>query len=154
MDKCESKITLTDRLRAEGRWAEASRFKDGVVKELRTQGMKRAEAAEEAWARMAAAFAPVKPDPDEVAMGHWLADAVVFDTERWAAKHGVTLSTEAMTDLWVLLALAWQKGREGFWPGPNYPQDRKQTRWARTGEEVTPLLASGVSAAGCRGRTA
>jgi len=48
----ESKIDLTDRLRREGRWAEASKFKDAVVRELRAQGMRKTEAVEEAWRRM------------------------------------------------------------------------------------------------------
>jgi hypothetical protein len=33
----ESKIELADRLRREGRWAEASKFKDSEVKELCSQ---------------------------------------------------------------------------------------------------------------------
>jgi hypothetical protein len=54
----ESKIELTERLRREGRWAEASKFKDTALKEFRSKGMKRAEAAEEAWQAMANAFPP------------------------------------------------------------------------------------------------
>ena len=60
----ESKIDVTDRLRREGRWAEASKFKDAVVKELRAQGMKKIEAVEEAWRRMAEQFPSLKPDSD------------------------------------------------------------------------------------------
>ena len=54
----ESKIALTERLRREGRWAEASKFKDEAVKKLRAGGMRRAEAREEAWEKMAEAFPP------------------------------------------------------------------------------------------------
>jgi hypothetical protein len=55
----ESKIELTERLRREGRWSEASRWKDQTIKELRAGGMKRAEASEEGWRRMAAEFPPL-----------------------------------------------------------------------------------------------
>ena len=40
----ESKIALTDRLRREGRWAEASKFKDAALADFRAKGMKRDEA--------------------------------------------------------------------------------------------------------------
>ncbi|TVS20243.1 MAG: hypothetical protein EA424_04950 [Planctomycetaceae bacterium] len=45
--------------RAKGRWSEASRFKDSVIRELRQQGMKKTEAADEAWLRMAAEYPAV-----------------------------------------------------------------------------------------------
>ncbi len=55
----ESKIELTERLRREGRWSEASQFKDETLKKLRSDGMTRADAAEEAWQRMAAQYPPL-----------------------------------------------------------------------------------------------
>ena len=55
----ESKIELTERLRREGRWSEASQFKDEVLKKLRSDGMTRADAAEQAWERMAAQYPPL-----------------------------------------------------------------------------------------------
>ncbi len=60
----ESKIELTERLRREGRWAEASKFKDETVKKLREGGMKRSEANEQAWEEMAQAFPPLPPSAD------------------------------------------------------------------------------------------
>ena len=54
----ESKITLTDRLRREGRWPEAERFKQSVIQECQAQGMTRREAREHAWAATAAAYPP------------------------------------------------------------------------------------------------
>jgi hypothetical protein len=56
----ESKIELTDRLRREGRWAEASARKEAIRTQLRAEGMSRAEANPEAWRRMAAEF-PARP---------------------------------------------------------------------------------------------
>ena len=60
----ESKIELTERLRREGRWAEASKFKDETVKKLREGGMKRSDANEKAWEEMAQAFPPLPPSAD------------------------------------------------------------------------------------------
>ncbi|MBU4400520.1 MAG: hypothetical protein KKE86_14450, partial [Planctomycetes bacterium] len=57
----ESKIELTERWRREGRWSEASRFKDAAVKDFRSQGMKRAEASDAAWEATAEAFPPPAP---------------------------------------------------------------------------------------------
>jgi hypothetical protein len=54
----ESKIGLTERLRREGRWGEASKFKDEALKELRSKGMKRDEASEAAWDAMEQAYPP------------------------------------------------------------------------------------------------
>jgi hypothetical protein len=59
----ESKIALTERLRREGRWAEASKFKDAAVADFRANGMTRAEANEAAWTATAERFPP--PSPEE-----------------------------------------------------------------------------------------
>ncbi|MBP85281.1 MAG: hypothetical protein CMJ64_00965 [Planctomycetaceae bacterium] len=59
----ESKIEATDRLRREGRWSEASRYKDASVKRLRAAGKTKAEANDIAWADMLAAFPPLAQDP-------------------------------------------------------------------------------------------
>ncbi len=55
----ESKIELTERLRREGRWAEASKLKDTALADFRAKGMKRSDAAEAAWAAMAEAYPPL-----------------------------------------------------------------------------------------------
>jgi hypothetical protein len=55
----ESKITLTDRLRREGRWEEASLFRDQKRREFRSTGMSKAEAREAAWEALAEAFPPL-----------------------------------------------------------------------------------------------
>ncbi len=52
----ESKIELTERLRCEGRWSEAGRFKDATIRKLRAEGVSRRDAAEQAWAAMAEAY--------------------------------------------------------------------------------------------------
>ncbi len=63
----ESKIDLTDRLKREGRWEEASLFKDEKIKELRTTGLKRPEAQDKAWEAMEMQFPPIEiPQEDEL----------------------------------------------------------------------------------------
>ncbi|NLF06359.1 MAG: hypothetical protein GX594_00025 [Pirellulaceae bacterium] len=59
----ESKIELTERLRREDRWGEASKRKDEIIRLLRADGMKRAEASEEGWRRIAAEYPPL-PEPE------------------------------------------------------------------------------------------
>lgn len=61
----ESKIDLTNRLKREGRWGEASLFKDEKIKAQRAAGMHRPEAQAEAWEAMAEKFPHVEiPEPE------------------------------------------------------------------------------------------
>jgi hypothetical protein len=48
----KSRIELTERLRREGCWSEASRFKDEALRTLRSDGITTADAAGEPWQRM------------------------------------------------------------------------------------------------------
>lgn len=61
----ESKVVAMDRLRQDGRWNEASEFRDRVRTELRASGMNRSQAAEEAWVRMIAEYPPVESEAGE-----------------------------------------------------------------------------------------
>lgn len=63
----ESRIDLTDRLRTEGRWAEASQFKDQELRKLRGGGMPKSEASESAWEAMAEKYPPL-PDAETAAV--------------------------------------------------------------------------------------
>lgn len=54
----ESKSQLTNRLRREGRWEEASLFKDEEIRRLRAEGLKRPEAQTAAWAAMEQRYPP------------------------------------------------------------------------------------------------
>jgi hypothetical protein len=55
----ESKIVATDRLRREGRWPEASIFRDNERQRLRAAGIPRKQANEQAWEAMTAAYPPL-----------------------------------------------------------------------------------------------
>ena len=68
----ESRIVLTDRLRSEGRWNEASEFRDRERQRLRDEGWSRREANQESWRLMDEAFPP--PDCEGRASYYALAD--------------------------------------------------------------------------------
>jgi hypothetical protein len=61
----ESKITATDRLRREGRWEEASLWRDDKRKQLRAEGQTKTEANEASWQAMTEAFPPLPITSDE-----------------------------------------------------------------------------------------
>jgi hypothetical protein len=54
----ETKLEATERLRGEGRWEEASRFREKERQRLRAEGKPRKEAREESWRLMLEAFPP------------------------------------------------------------------------------------------------
>src|SRR6188472_2584062 len=59
----ESKSVATDRLRREGRWEDASKYRDEKRAEFKASGMKRTAASNAAWEAMLAEFPPL-PAPD------------------------------------------------------------------------------------------
>ena len=61
----ESKIDATDRLRREGRWEEASAYRDEVRKRLRAEGKPKAEAVDASWEAMVEKYPPLEPDEPE-----------------------------------------------------------------------------------------
>jgi len=65
----ESKIDATHRLRREGRWQEASLYRDEVRKQLRSEGRKRQEANEAAWEAMFENYPPVADEAAEEVTG-------------------------------------------------------------------------------------
>ncbi|MBM4091753.1 MAG: hypothetical protein FJ276_20350 [Planctomycetes bacterium] len=58
----ESRIQATDRLRLEGRWDAACRFRDETKRRLQAEGQTRKEANEQAWQAMIAEFPPLPAD--------------------------------------------------------------------------------------------
>jgi len=59
------KLAVMERLRLEGRWEHAQRFKFAKIKEYRSQGMERSEARERAWADTEAEFPPLPPADEQ-----------------------------------------------------------------------------------------
>lgn len=59
MAETESKIDLTNRLQREGRWAEASAYKDSVIRESRKLGLTKEQAGIVAWRETARNFPPL-----------------------------------------------------------------------------------------------
>ena len=54
----ESKIAPTEKLRREGNWSAASKFKDDASRDFRTKGMTPDEASDAAWEAMEQAYPP------------------------------------------------------------------------------------------------
>ena len=74
MPETESRIDVTHRLQAEGRWDEATVYRSKLRKEQKAAGKTKAEANEVAWAAMIEEFPPLPepaadPHTDEIAGG-------------------------------------------------------------------------------------
>ena len=54
----ESKIATTDRLRREGRWEDASQYREETRRKLRADGKSKNEAGEAAWVAMLEKYPP------------------------------------------------------------------------------------------------
>ena len=66
MGTIESNISCTDRLRRQGKWVEASRFKEDVKQRHRDSGKSRQEANRLAWEAVQEKFPPVPPEAEEL----------------------------------------------------------------------------------------
>ena len=71
----ESKITLHDRWRREGRWPEVSKFIETVRAECKERGLKKAEATVAAWDAAEEGFPPLAPETAPEASDGTLEDA-------------------------------------------------------------------------------
>ncbi|HBO43784.1 MAG TPA: hypothetical protein DD670_07600 [Planctomycetaceae bacterium] len=138
----ESKIDLTERLRREGRWSEASKAKDETISRLRKEGMKRVDASDEAWRRIAEQFPPLpKPTESEQSNAALTRDGDDEDPlEAWNVD-----TAGASPDL--VGDILWVYGRldSGQTVGGNAPSrgDVNLLRWARNSrnrffEQVLP----------------
>lgn len=118
----ESKSTATDRLRSEGRWNEASRFKDETIAQLRREGMSRQDAQAAGWAAMLERF-PSQPaeyeavpsggdtgadDLPDATPANFLNDA--FWVYNQLGKSSVAASDAPSSGAWSLLR--WAKRNE------------------------------------------
>jgi len=141
----ESKITLTERWRREGREEEASRYRDEVREQLRAEGKSKAEAREMSWERAREKYPPLPPaeNPPEspraepAAQGdgpdtteeepspdgkRWVAEWFdpVPSIAKWEADHGITLTDDALRELLGLVgfhfALSYMLGARGDRP--------------------------------------
>ena len=115
----ESKITLTHRLQREGRWEEASLFKDSHIAQLKAEGKPRKEAQQAAWEGMEKRFPPqtIETEPEALAtlpsdLAHRLnssSDDFVRDA-LWVYDRlglaGVTLKDAPSLGAWSLLRWA------------------------------------------------
>jgi hypothetical protein len=89
----ESKIDATDRLRREGRWGEASKFKDETIKKLRKEGMKQQEARDGAWKAMQDKYPPSNTEMVE--------ESLLASDELWSDMANMSSSTFIDDSMWV-----------------------------------------------------
>jgi hypothetical protein len=121
-----SKTETMERLRSDGRWSEASLWKDAKVKELRESGMKRTDATEEAWRLLEIEYPPLAIEPAGVTgrvvgttalpIG-WgdLSESAPFATEvEWVHQNRVLVVEEKAAGRCVL---HWERARQ---PAPSY----------------------------------
>lgn len=123
----ESKLDLANRLRNDGRWPEASLWKDEKIKELRAAGMKRPEAQLKAWEATEQKYPPVEiSEVEEEEPG------VGFSVEQIAALPSGSLEEFAADVGWVYSSLG---------SGDTYTEDPPSTgavallEWARANKE-------------------
>jgi len=110
----ESKIAATHRIQADGRWEEASLFRDERRKKYKTQGLKRAEANEKAWQAMIDEFPP--EDEDDVLFYVALAKHLP------STMYNIPDPTPEFTDTWYaqcnsIAGFAWYGHHEDDWEG-------------------------------------
>jgi len=96
----ESKIELTDRLRRQGLWDEASLNKDTVKSRLRSEGKSRKEAGELAWAETQKRY-PAKDPPEVRDFYTALADGAYELT----TPRGDAAERSAFTRVWFALRI-------------------------------------------------
>jgi hypothetical protein len=125
----ESKIALTERLRREGRWEVASRFKDAEVLRLRSeQGLTRKAAQQAAWAAMAREFPP-EASHAPAASEDQGADLLDPDEDLTQSAQPQQLAADV---LWVYAALAMsqvtssQAPTRGAWALYRWARDNQQ----------------------------
>lgn len=115
----ESRADMTDRLRREGRWQEASQFRQAIIRECRARGLRKAQARDYAWQETARAYPPAgAEDPSDVPVGElneWYSgDGGCLDRiADWRRDHAITLTDDALRDLVLLVAssaTAWPEG--------------------------------------------
>ena len=98
----ESKCTATNRLRREGRWEEASLWRDQKRHELRAEGQNRTESNEAAWQAMIDQFPPLPPSECQPSGGDPAIQLLDIDPNSYDGKSGCAGDIAwAYTNLWV-----------------------------------------------------
>jgi hypothetical protein len=105
--------------------------------------MRKHDAADKAWDELREKYAPRSPASEPVPnaqvvnreltaedLGDWLCGAAEREVQRWAAKHNVTLTADAMNGLaGEMVTYCWMMGLMGYHPGPLYREEVEATRW-------------------------
>ncbi|MBN2130590.1 MAG: hypothetical protein JW741_13900 [Sedimentisphaerales bacterium] len=89
----ESRIEITERLRAAGFWGEASRCGDDIRRKLRAEKVPQAEANERSWQEMATKYPPGPVVEATPALPRAEAAAIV---DVWVWRFGLTIPDHAL----------------------------------------------------------
>src|SRR5689334_13727195 len=93
----ESMIDATDRLRREGKWSEASTYRDDLRRQLRADGRPKSEASDVAWQAMIEKFPP-QPVADTINVTEELDE---LDFEGLAVQFGGNAPDLLRDAMWV-----------------------------------------------------
>ena len=127
----ESKIAATDRLRREGRWEEASLYKDKIRTELKAKGIPRKEANEESWKKMAETFPPQDGEQDELASRSAFGTVDVARDAGWVYRHlDPSIETEDAPSSGALGLLRWARSNPRAFLKTFFPQSANSTSGA------------------------
>lgn len=139
----ESKIEATDRLRREGRWEVASKYRDEVRKRLKGEGKTRTEANDAAWEAMLEKYPPTEPPLEQLELVKFPVEKTRDhpDSERdwlWAATHlhraGVVALDAPSSFAWSLLV--WGRTESNYFvPQAVKVLERKEERDREAAED-------------------
>jgi hypothetical protein len=118
----ESKMALTDRLRKEGRWEEASLFKDEVIKKLRLEKTYKTkfEAAEDAWEQMEAKYPPL-PETEIAKEEKATVSISPIPWQDLPTKAEFSKEVEWVHQQFVLIVEETPRGRKILWDNASEP---------------------------------
>jgi len=146
----ESKIAATDRLRREGRWEEASLYKDKIRKELKEKGVPRKEANEQSWSKMVETFPPQDGEQDGLVSRPAFGDVDIARDANWVYRHlDPSVETEDAPSSGALGLLRWARSNPRAFLKTFFPQQSN----SGDASNAWPKSAPSDSAAGKRTHT-
>ena len=132
----ESKCVATDRLRREGRWEEASLWRDQKRGELRAEGQTKAKSNEQAWDAMIDKFPPLPPSEVQSRGGGHAVELLDIDPDAYDGQSGCAGDIAwVYQNLSVKSATPHQAPSSGAWALLQWARrntDKFFPLWART----------------------
>jgi hypothetical protein len=131
----ESKIQATDRLRREGRWEEASLYKDKMRTELKGKGIPRTEANEQSWKKMVETFPPQDGEQNGLVSREAFGDVDIARDANWVYRHlDPSIETEDAPSSGALGLLRWARSNPRAFLKTFFPQSNDVSPSSRSKE--------------------